>query len=194
MKGRKPRKDELALWQQVAAQTTPLSSNRAKEPEPPQVADFPDPPRSTTMIPARITPSAPLQPRPHDLAPSVNDRLGHAPLRMDRKAFQKMKRGKIVPEAKIDLHGMTLDRAHSVLGRFIMSSQAAGRRLVLVITGKGRAGPDDGPIPTRQGVLRHHVPGWLETPPLSLAVLQITQAHQSHGGGGAYYVYLRRRR
>jgi DNA-nicking Smr family endonuclease len=34
----------------------------------------------------------------------------------------------------------------------------------------------------------------LAMPPLSTAVLQVTQAHLRHGGGGAYYVYLRRAR
>jgi DNA-nicking Smr family endonuclease len=37
------------------------------------------------------------------------------------------------------------------------------------------------------------VPGWLHLPPLGPAVLQVTEAHQRHGGSGAYYVYLRRR-
>ncbi|MFG6543173.1 Smr/MutS family protein, partial [Sulfitobacter sp. M22298] len=53
---------------------------------------------------------------------------------------------------------------------------------------------DGGPIPVRDGVLRHQVPQWLSMPPLSSLVLQVAQAHVSHGGGGAYYVYLRRNR
>ena len=72
-------------------------------------------------------------------------------------------------------------------------AQAAGCRLVLVITGKGKRRDDDGPIPERLGALRHQVPHWLHAPPLSGAVQQIAQAHLRHGGGGAYYVYLRRR-
>ena len=71
---------------------------------------------------------------------------------MDRKAFGKMKRGKLVPEGKIDLHGMTLNQAHPALVRFIMSAHAAGKRLVLVVTGKGRSGDHDGPIPERRGI------------------------------------------
>jgi DNA-nicking Smr family endonuclease len=66
-------------------------------------------------------------------------------------------------------------------------------RLVLVITGKGKPAPDHGPIPTRTGVLRHQVPHWLRMAPLGPAVLQVTESHLKHGGGGAYYVYLRRR-
>ena len=68
------------------------------------------------------------------------------------------------------------------------------RRLVLVITGKGRKPHDDNPIPVRHGILKHQVPHWLHSPPLSAVVLQISEAHLKHGGTGAYYVYLRRRR
>jgi DNA-nicking Smr family endonuclease len=130
----------------------------------------------------------------HDLVPSLPDQLGAAPVQMDQKAFGRMKRGKLKPEGRIDLHGMTLDRAHPALSRFIQSAHKSGKRLVLVITGKGKLRDDGGPIPTRFGVLRHQVPQWLSMPPLSSVVLQVTQAHISHGGGGAYYVYLRRHR
>jgi DNA-nicking Smr family endonuclease len=113
---------------------------------------------------------------------------------MDKKAFTRLKRGKLKPEGKLDLHGMTLERAHPALNRFILTAQAQGKRLVLVVTGKGKRRDDGGPIPTRTGVLRHQVLHWLDTPPLSQVVMQVSQAHISHGGGGAYYVYLRRRR
>lgn len=101
-----------------------------------------------------------------------------------------MSRGKIAPEARIDLHGMTLAVAKSALTGFILSCSASGRRLVLVITGKGKG--DHGPLPSRSGALRHEVPHWLDLPPLSRMVLQVVPAHVRHGGGGAYYVYLRR--
>jgi len=113
---------------------------------------------------------------------------------MDRKSFQRLKRGKLTPEAKLDLHGMTLDHAHAALTRFILRAHGGGKRLVLVVTGKGKDRDGDGPIPVRHGVLRHNVPHWLRLPPLGPLVLQVTEAHIRHGGGGAYYVYLRRRR
>ena len=65
---------------------------------------------------------------------------------------------------------------------------------MLVVTGKGKDRDTGGPIPVRHGVLRHNVPQWLRMPPLASLVLQITEAHLKHGGGGAYYVYLRRQR
>ncbi|HRO15757.1 MAG TPA: Smr/MutS family protein, partial [Paracoccus sp. (in: a-proteobacteria)] len=97
---------------------------------------------------------------------------------------------KLRPEARIDLHGMTLAVAKAELTGFILSAQSAGRRLVLVITGKGKG--DHGPLPTRAGALRHEVPHWLYMAPLAQAVLQIVPAHLRHGGEGAYYVWLRR--
>jgi DNA-nicking Smr family endonuclease len=105
-----------------------------------------------------------------------------------------MKRGKLPPEARLDLHGKRLETAQTDLVRFILTAQARGLRLVLVITGKGRsaAADDLGPIPRPRGLLRHQVPDWLRMPPLAQAVLQIETAHVSHGGEGAYYVYLRR--
>nr|WP_254870004.1 Smr/MutS family protein [Celeribacter sp. HF31] len=130
----------------------------------------------------------------HDLAPSISDRLAQAPLRMDRKKFGKMRKGNLAPEGRIDLHGMTIAQAHPALTRFILNSWAMDRRLVLVITGKGKHRDDDGPIPVRKGVLKHQVPHWLHMAPLRDAVLQVSEAHLKHGGTGAYYVYLRRKK
>ena len=89
---------------------------------------------------------------------------------------------------------MTLERAHTALTRFVLSSYTDQKRLLLVITGKGKNRDVSGPIPVRYGVLRHQVPEWLRLPPLANVVLQVTQAHVSHGGTGAYYVYLRKPR
>ncbi|MEY4985050.1 MAG: hypothetical protein RIR62_3316 [Pseudomonadota bacterium] len=129
----------------------------------------------------------------HDLAPTLSETLATQPVQMDAKVFGRMTRGKLAPEARIDLHGMTLAEAHPELIRFVLNCQSAGMRLVLVITGKGKRGEDFGPIPQRMGALRHQVPQWLRLPPLGPAVLQVSEAHLKHGGSGAYYVYLRRR-
>lgn len=131
-----------------------------------------------------------------DLAPSTSERLTPDPMRMDAKRFGQMRKGKVAPEARLDLHGMTLAEAHAELVPFVLSSWQAGLRLVLVITGKGK--PRDerthgGHAAMRHGVLRHHVPHWLSMPPLRTVVLQMTEAHQRHGGEGAIYLYLRRK-
>lgn len=127
----------------------------------------------------------------HEPAPGPAERLAAHPLRMDHKTHKQLTRGKLRPEARLDLHGMTLAAAKAELTGFILSAHAQGRRLVLVITGKGKG--DHGPLPTRSGALRHEVPHWLHMAPLVGVVLQVVPAHLRHGGGGAYYIYLRRR-
>ncbi|KPP89206.1 MAG: hypothetical protein HLUCCA08_03175 [Rhodobacteraceae bacterium HLUCCA08] len=191
---RRLRPEERALWDKVAASAERLPKHGKVMTEP-----TPSPPAAPSR--AKTEPMAPFRlgaqvdhHADHDLLPGLTEQINTGGVAMDRKAFGRLKRGKLSPEARIDLHGMTLERAHPALTGFILNAHAAGRRLVLVITGKGKARDEGGPIPTRFGVLRHQVPQWLRMPPLSGAVLQVTEAHRSHGGAGAYYVYLRRRR
>ncbi|WP_245926103.1 Smr/MutS family protein [Ascidiaceihabitans donghaensis] len=195
MMSRKLRPDELDLWRKVAERTERLDLGFRPESVglEPQVITAP---KRKKLIETLVQQDRrKSQPSTRVIRqPSVSDDLRSAPLQMDRKAFDQMKRGKIRPEGRIDLHGMTLDRAHPALTRFILSAHSSGKRLVLVITGKGKSRDDGGPIPVRFGVLRHQVPQWLGMQPLSSAVMQITQAHDRHGGGGAYYVYLRKPR
>lgn len=196
MSRRRLRPDEEELWRKVTDKTERLHPEKPFHPD-----DFvtTPAPASRTKQTFNVTPalgkSPPSKPATSvNLSPSIVDQVATQPVQMDRKAFTQMKRGKMKPEGKLDLHGMTLDRAHPALTRFILSAQAQGKRLVLVVTGKGKHRDDDGAIPVRFGVLRHQVPQWLSMPPLSAAVLQVSQANVRHGGGGAYYVYLRRNR
>ena len=196
---RKLRPEEEALWEKVAGSTerlhppkpTFLAETETKRPnaKKPKAVEVPNP-----IMPFKIGQRTKGKSSTHDLLPTISDRVAQSALQMDSKAFQKMKRGKLVPEGRIDLHGMTLAQAHPALNTFIIQSQMRGFRLVLVITGKGKHKDTGGPIPERIGALRHQVPQWLKMAPLGQAVLQISESHFKHGGGGAYYVYLRRRR
>lgn len=196
MTRRKPRRlrpDEKELWDKVRQSAVPL--------HPDKKAILQD--AVERMQPAQLRESLPefsigdraqrALPQ-HDLVPALPERLAGTPVQMDRKRFGKMQRGKLTPERRIDLHGMTVARAHAALQRFILETHAEGLRLVLVITGKGRVSDDVGPIPVRHGVLKHQVPHWLHSAPLKSLVLQVSEAHLKHGGSGAYYVYLRRPR
>ena len=187
------RPEEAEIWDAVARTARPLHPPRKKQPveDPPQKQ--PNPPRSPQIPSFALGEKVRHQPI-INLAPGLAEGLAKAPLQMDAKAHAKMTRGKLVPEARIDLHGLTLAQAHPELIRFILNAHGAGLRLVLVITGKGKSKPDHGPIPQMIGALRHQVPQWLRLPPLGPHVLQIEQAHLRHGGAGAYYVYLRRAR
>ena len=184
------RPEEEELWHAVARTARPLHAIKLHRK-----------PDAAPPAPLVITPQAPPLPA-FRLGEKARPNPAHAapqsPIQMDAKAHARMTRGKLQPEARIDLHGLTLAEAHPDLIHFILSAQSAGLRLVLVITGKGKEKPDyatfGGPIPQRVGVLRHQVPLWLRQSPLGACVLQISEAHLKHGGAGAYYVYLRRNR
>lgn len=189
--------DEQELWRSVARTAKPLHAPSGVPAEPEKlVAATKTAPRAEpemTLSAFRLGQRVKMQTAAH-LAPSIGENLRAAPLRMDAKTHKKMARGKLSPEASIDLHGMTLDQAHPALIGFIQHAHAGAMRLVLVITGKGgKPRPDLGPIPQRTGVLRSQVPHWLHQAPLAPLILQVTEAHGTHGGGGALYVYLRRR-
>lgn len=194
MSGRKLRPDEKALWDTVAKSTTPLEDR-----------PLPKPPKSKKRPLADAAPAGPKPIAPFEItgrraratvnvhaAPPIADALHAAPVNMDFKTYKRMTKGKLAPEARIDLHGMTIARAQPALSGFLLSAHGRGLRLVLVITGKGRHGDDLAAMPQRLGVLRHEVPMWLSRPPLSQIVQQVTPANARHGGHGAYYVYLRR--
>lgn len=180
--------EEIALWRRVTA----LAEAMHPEAAPPDPR--PDPQTDPLTAPKPRPKPKPQKPALAQSPSRTPTPVVRPPLNMDRKTFGRMTRGKLKPERRIDLHGMTLDRAHGALTRFILSAQADGKRMVLVITGKNR--PDHGhdPVPQARGVLRRQVPHWLDIPPLAQAVLQVSPAHIRHGGDGALYVYLRRPR
>lgn len=187
--------EEQEIWQAVARTAKPMHKAPPiflKPAEPKPALPHPATPATPRLPVFRLGEKSRVKPA-HDILPTLAESLAAAPLQMDAKTHGKMTRGKLAPEARIDLHGLTLSEAHPELIRFILNAQSAGMRLVLVITGKGKRGHDTGPIPTRMGALRHQVPQWLRLPPLGPAVLQVSEAHLKHGGSGAYYVYLRRR-
>ena len=191
--------EETALWKSVADKVERLIPERDMS------QDHAMEHKKKPLPKGRVTETAPLPSfrlgekakssgSTLDVQPPLRERVNGAALNMDRKAFQKMRRGKLGLEGRIDLHGMTLVRAHPALNRFILSSHQQGKRLVLVITGKGKDRAEWDPISSPRGVLRQQVPQWLSMPPLSSVVLQVTTAHVSHGDDGAYYVYLRKGR
>lgn len=102
-----------------------------------------------------------------------------APIRGHTEA--RLRRGRLEPEARIDLHGHSYDSAYRLLVAFLARSISEGKRLVLVITGKG-------------GVLRNNLPLWLNGAELAGRVIGLREAHAKHGGGGAFYVALQKRR
>jgi len=121
------------------------------------------------------------EPAPSDLVHGIASGI-------DKRTLGRLRRGLITPDACLDLHNLRQDEAHRSLTGLLAASQAAGRRCVLVITGKGYGA--DGAV----GVLKTMVPRWLVEPPNRARVLAFCHAARGHGGEGALYVLLRRSR
>lgn len=185
--------EDRKLWQHVNRDTVPLKGRdsltggfadlmRASEATaPPQ-----SPGKPKKSPPAPRLPLNNVKPAPPSRA--RDELLSHgSSAGLDRRNAERLRRGKMVIEATLDLHGMNQAQAHGALNRFIQRSEAAGRRCVLVITGKGIA-KESG------GVLRNQVPNWLNEPGNRERIIAFNYAQQGHGGTGALYVLLKRRR
>jgi len=105
-------------------------------------------------------------------------------------------------EATLDLHGMTQNAAHAAVARFIAARHAGGTRCVLIVTGKGKsadpfrskAPPGRFTFSSDRGVLREALPRWLNEPALRAHIIAVSPARPEHGGAGAVYVLLKRKR
>ena len=108
---------------------------------------------------------------------------------------ERLRKGLIEPDARIDLHGMRQDQAHRTLFTWLANAHRSGHRLVLVVTGKGNPKNDDNAawMVSPHGVLKQMVPRWLNEPELAALIASVRPAHAKHGGGGALYVYLRKK-
>jgi len=177
------------LWVEVARTLKPLGKRLRKESEPTKPA-------------AKASPkmSSPSETRP--LVAIVRpERTGPPQLSgFDRRTSQRLIRGQAEIDGRLDLHGTGIEMArHRLLG-FLNQSRSAGHRLVLVITGKGASpfarhtlhGAEHFHTPEREGRLRRHLTEWLHEPEFRALVSGFQPAHPKHGGGGAFYVKLRR--
>jgi DNA-nicking Smr family endonuclease len=183
--GNKGDDDDPDLFRRALSDAVPLKRRRPQPAEKKAVAAKPKPAKKAAgkkpPVAAPVTPPRPIaRPAPPpDIAAS--DYAG-----VDRRTAERFRRGKLPIEGRLDLHGLYQGAAQDALTRFITDSAASGRRMVLVITGRGsREG---------SGVLRDRLPQWLNQPPCRAHVLAFTSARPEHGRDGAFYVLLRRKR
>ncbi len=137
--------------------------------------------------PRAIVETAPAPPPPPRRAAAAN-RVAVEAATLDGSWDRAIRSGRLHPDLTVDLHGYTRDRAYALLGRMIVEAAASGARVLLVITGKGSRGSDDRP----GGVIRASLRDWLHAPELRPYIAALRPAHPRHGGGGAWYVILRR--
>jgi DNA-nicking Smr family endonuclease len=186
-RGGRPTSEDLALWETVSKGVAPLKrrpkpgSKRQEGPKPAaEPKAKPAPPAVQPLI-AATRPPPPSPPQLPALSP------------LDRRTRARVARGALAIDARIDLHGLTQAAAHRRLIKFIGEAQAAGAKLVLVITGKGRTG--ERPLMGEErGVLKRLVPIWLGAEEMRPLVVGYETAGRSHGGEGALYVRVRSRR
>ena len=173
--------EDKDLWRHVTREAKPLSSRKplhreeirtesGEAPAPGAKPKRPGPPRK----------AAPVAPPPApELAPG-------ALADVDKRTAERLRRGKLDIEGLLDLHRMTQDEAERAVRDFLAESQMAGRRCVLIVTGKG---------PGREGgVLRRELPRWLNLPANRARLVAFAPAQPQHGGHGAVYLLLKRRR
>jgi DNA-nicking Smr family endonuclease len=141
------------------------------------------PPAARAPLDSPPVPAAPTAPSPPRAAPNP----GIANPGIDRRTAEKLRRGDMTIDRRLDLHGMTEAAAHAALDRAVAAAWRDGLRVLLVITGKGSV-KDGG------GVLRRNLPRWLAVGDTAAHVLRVETAQPRHGGAGAYYVLLRRHR
>ena len=186
------------LWERLAQSVEPL--HRHKKDRVHRSAVTSDNSNATQPPPSKQMrkPTMPAAPKPaaHAKIPVS----GPPPLsNFDHKAARKIRSGRTAIDARLDLHGLRQHEAHDALRRFLNSAQAQGRRVVLVITGKGthdfrRHADNDftdfGAL-RETGVLKRLVPQWLAEPELRAIVVSYQTASPNHGGEGAIYIRLR---
>lgn len=214
-------KADRDLWDHVARSVDPIKSNRftGEENDTIKVSPSGSPAKiHTTMVPitAKTAPNTPLSRRTIDpkalkkamenwptppkerSAQAVEPSLRQNVPGLDKRTAERLRKGRMEIDGKLDLHGLTRAEAHRRLRSFITAAQIQGKRCVLVITGKGssKQKSDDAPFmrSEKAGILREAVPKWLLAPDLRQLVIDIRHAQPKHGGSGALYVLLRRSR
>jgi DNA-nicking Smr family endonuclease len=168
--------DEAALWARVAASVRPLPGRTRPlaGPAPRVIADRPEP---VAPPPKRST---------------VANGIAVDAATLDGGWDRAIRTGRLAPDLTVDLHGYSRDRAHALLTRMVTEAAANGARVLLVITGKGARGDDDPHRGNPRGVIRASLRDWLHGPDLRPYIAALRAAHPRHGGGGAWYVILRR--
>ena len=194
-KSTKPSADGDKAWARLRAQTNPLdSAKRNRHIAATDMADMKDitnaeqksakpPVQIETKTDAKIEPkkspagkTSVKKPAEKTLPPLET---------IEQKARRRLARGHVPIDGRLDLHGLTAAEAQAALGGFIHRAVAQNHVWLLVITGKGTRG---------EGVLRRNLPDWLAAPDMARHVVACAPSAPAHGGGGAFYLRLRKAR
>jgi DNA-nicking Smr family endonuclease len=206
---RRPLTDaEAALWKRVIATVEPFKDRAKPSPVPPSAGANLNskagqggggPVRSAAAIlpipggkpAASVDPSWLRDARAQKPGPAWTFTPAPVPTvkgNLDGHWDRRMAKGGVQPDVTIDLHGHTLASAYARLDMALGQAIAADMRLMLLITGKARGAE------TGRGAIRAAVSDWLASSRHAADIAAVRNAHPRHGGDGALYIVLRRRR
>lgn len=171
--------DEQALWSALTRSVRPIRPVPPRPPAPLPVRSV-DVPDKTELMPASLR----IAPNPPARTPATV---------LDSGWERQIRRGTLSPDMSIDLHGHSLSAAHARLDRAIGTALAQDVRVLLVVTGKPPKNLASGGSAHR-GAIRHEIGHWLETSRYSDRIASVRVAHPRHGGDGAIYLILRRKK
>ena len=102
----------------------------------------------------------------------------------------------IIKTRTYDFHGFSLDEANKTVEKIIKESQANGIRKLIVITGKGLHSENEkDPYKSKElGILKHSMPEYIRNnKELMKFINEIKDAEVKDGGGGAFYIFLKKK-
>lgn len=179
---------EAAAWTALAKTVTPLNPSPEGEGNRRNEAGWARSPIANTAdirSPRNAPRRSPTPPKAVTAPPRSNTLDGHR----DRR----IRAGRMEPDFSLDLHGHTLDAAYRRLDSGLAQALAMGARMVLVVTGKPRP-VDAADRAHSRGAIRAKILDWLAAGPHAHSIAAVRKAHRKHGGEGALYLVLRRRR
>ena len=181
---------EKALWQRFIETVTPLDEKRVRRIKALPVSK--KLPETQRPITAETFGGKPAQSFHHQSRhPIPSNTPSNAGL--DGHWDRRLAKGALSPDVTIDLHGYSLSSAHGRLDSALELSIAAGHRAILLITGKARS-DDERSRAGGRGAIRAAISDWLAASRHAPHIAAVRKAHPRHGGAGALYIILRRRR
>lgn len=173
--------EERSLWNRVVQTVKPL--------HPVKVVLHPHPVEEAP----KLSVAEPKKPKPKAKSAAVAPQ--QKPVKtiegnLDSHWDRRFKKGAVIPDISIDLHGQGLAGAHARLDHALEQAIHQRMRVVLLVTGKARA--HDRASGTGRGAIASVVRDWLAASRHSFHIAAVRQAHPRHGGDGALYIVLKR--
>jgi DNA-nicking Smr family endonuclease len=158
---------DRALWASYVSELVPLRSRVGEKPLDP-ILTAPQAPQDPKARQRSATPAT----KPRTMASPVV--VGEQPGGLDSATWRRFRMGKLTAAHRLDLHGMTAQRAFHALVSFLRTAHAEQARVVEVVTGRGSG--------ETGGVIRRELPHWLNLPEIRPLILGAAHPHVLNPG------------